>query len=241
MKHASMSGTEVRWGRRAAMVVAVGLSLMGLTLGGCNNKLKAENEALRAEQAELAERASAAEQAATQSRSQIDSMAQEKSRLQQELLMARQAPAPAPAPTPPYTPAPPTSDAPWAGGGGGGGSPSRPSRGERFEISGDVLFGPGQTTIKPEARRELDRVASTIRRDYSGRSVRVEGHTDSDPIRKSKWGSNQALSKARADSVRDYLASKGISRSLIETVGRGSSEPRKSKAASRRVEIVVVD
>ncbi|MHC4931437.1 MAG: OmpA/MotB family protein, partial [Planctomycetota bacterium] len=79
------------------------------------------------------------------------------------------------------------------------------------------------------------------------RAVRVEGHTDSDPIRKSGWKSNEALSLARAEMVRKYLVDRGIEKSLLQVKGFGASEPvvpnktDEGKARNRRVEIVVLE
>ncbi len=108
------------------------------------------------------------------------------------------------------------------------------------EIAGDVLFSSGQATIKTDAKKQLDRIAKTLNSKYSGASIRVEGHTDTDKITKSKWGSNQALSEARADAVKNYLSQKGVSSSRISTTGLGSTQPKSTKAQSRRVEIVVL-
>jgi len=108
------------------------------------------------------------------------------------------------------------------------------------EIAGDVLFSSGSDAIKPDARKQLDRIASEVKSRYAGADVRVEGYTDSDPIRKSKWGTNERLSQARADAVRKYLVGKGIGSSRVESVGYGSSKPRATKAQSRRVDIVIL-
>jgi outer membrane protein OmpA-like peptidoglycan-associated protein len=116
----------------------------------------------------------------------------------------------------------------------------RDARGDlRASIAGNVLFDSGQATIKTSARKELDRIASKLNGTYRGSAIRIEGHTDSDPIRRSKWSSNEALSQARADSVKKYLVSKGVSASRLESIGYGSSQPKGTKASSRRVEIVV--
>lgn len=75
--------------------------------------------------------------------------------------------------------------------------------------------------------------------------VDVVGHTDSDPIKKSKWKDNWQLSAERALAVLRYLNSKGISSEKIRAVAAGSSRPVASnksssgKAQNRRVEIVV--
>lgn len=111
----------------------------------------------------------------------------------------------------------------------------------RAKLSGDVLFASGQATLRPEAKKTLDTIANEIKRKYSGHNVRVEGHTDTDPIRKSKFPSNQALSLARAQAVEQYLVSRGIGGGRIDPVGYGSSQPKGTKAASRRVEIVILN
>lgn len=110
----------------------------------------------------------------------------------------------------------------------------------RMTVAGDVAFSAGQATLTAAGKRELDGIAKTIKSKYSGSHIRVEGYTDSDPIRKSKWGSNEALSQARAESVEKYLTSRGISSSRIDAVGMGPANPKKDKAASRRVEIVIM-
>ena len=107
-------------------------------------------------------------------------------------------------------------------------------------VPGDVLFAAGQATLSESSKRTLRQVAEALTDNYAGRTVVVEGHTDSDPIRKSKWASNEALSEARAKAVAAYLSERGVSSNRITTVGMGASEPRGSdKSKNRRVEIVV--
>lgn len=110
------------------------------------------------------------------------------------------------------------------------------------EIAGDVLFASGQATVKTDARKQLDRIAKTLNTKYQGATIRIEGHTDWDPINKSrnKWKSNQELSEARAAAVKTYLAGKGVSSSRIMTTGLGDTQRKSTKAASRRVEIIVL-
>lgn len=108
-------------------------------------------------------------------------------------------------------------------------------------VSGDVLFSSGQADLRVAAKQTLDKVIAALQREHPGKRIRIEGHTDSDPIRKSKWESNEALSVARADAVRNYLVSKGIDGGLITTKGLGATQPRgQVKSKNRRVEIVVV-
>ncbi|MBL8991505.1 MAG: OmpA family protein [Phycisphaerae bacterium] len=124
---------------------------------------------------------------------------------------------------------------------GGGRRPGpSPSQDVVIEVAGDVLFGSGSDQLTAAGRKELDKVAATIRSRYASNRIRVEGYTDSDPIKKSKWGTNEALSLARARSVESYLSSKGISSSRIEAVGMGAAKPKATKAQSRRVEIHIL-
>ena len=107
-------------------------------------------------------------------------------------------------------------------------------------VAGDVLFDSGKTTLKGSSKSTLDRIANVLDSQYAGRTIRIEGHTDSDPIRKSAWKTNERLSAERAMSVEAYLVSKGIDNNRVYSAALGSSHPRGSKAQSRRVEIVII-
>lgn len=109
-----------------------------------------------------------------------------------------------------------------------------------ISIAGDVLFTSGQVTITAEGRRQLDRIASNLNSQYAGRTIRVEGYTDTDPIRKSGWQSNEHLSAMRALEIEKYLVSKGVDNNRIYSAAFGASKPKGTKAASRRVEIVIL-
>jgi chemotaxis protein MotB len=107
-------------------------------------------------------------------------------------------------------------------------------------VAGDVLFASGQAALRQQARQRLDQVAQVIRNQYSGNIVRVEGHTDSDPIRKSGWKTNERLGAERAMAVHEYLVSKGVDANRIYAATFGATRPRGSKEQSRRVEIVIL-
>lgn len=109
-------------------------------------------------------------------------------------------------------------------------------------VPSKLLFAPGQATLQPDAKKSLDQVVSALKKQFVGKKVRVDGHTDKTPIRVSKWSSNEQLSLARADAVKEYLIQHGISASRITTKGYGSSKPRDPNdlAKNRRVEIVVM-
>jgi len=108
-----------------------------------------------------------------------------------------------------------------------------------------ILFSSGKETLKKATISELSHVITVINERYSGKRIEVIGHTDSDPIKKSKWKDNWQLSSERALSVLRYLVSNGISEDRIVAVAAGESRPIASngttsgKARNRRVEIVV--
>jgi outer membrane protein OmpA-like peptidoglycan-associated protein len=106
----------------------------------------------------------------------------------------------------------------------------------KVNVPSDVSFDFGRADIKPNMRSVLDQFAQGL--DHTMR-VRIVGHTDSvgsDAV-------NNKLSLERADSVKQYLESRGVDGSRIETVGRGEHEPiadnstDAGRARNRRVEI----
>lgn len=109
-------------------------------------------------------------------------------------------------------------------------------------VEGDVLFDSGSTSLKAAAKRSLDEVADVIRQRFGGRTVRVTGHTDSDPIVKTRdrFPTNHHLGFERAFAVREYLTSRGIPANQISIESLGPDRPQGSKQASRRVEISIV-
>ena len=107
-------------------------------------------------------------------------------------------------------------------------------------VASDVLFASGKTSLKGAAKNSLSQVASVLNNSYGSRSVRIEGYTDTDPIRKSGHKSNYHLGFERAYAVRDYLIQRGITKDRISLASYGPDKPMGSKSQSRRVEIVVI-
>ena len=102
----------------------------------------------------------------------------------------------------------------------------------------DVTFAVDSTTISPSFRAALDEVAASLQK-YPNSLIDVMGHTDS-------TGSdsyNLDLSRRRAESVANYLVSRGTARARIATVGYGEQYPvadnttEQGRALNRRVEI----
>jgi chemotaxis protein MotB len=114
-------------------------------------------------------------------------------------------------------------------------------------LENTILFASGSAKLKSATSSELDHIYSVIRERYSGRQIDVVGHTDTDPIRKTKdqWQDNWDLSAGRALTVLRYLVGKGMPDEQIRAVACGESRPVASNATSagksknRRVEIVV--
>lgn len=108
-----------------------------------------------------------------------------------------------------------------------------------------ILFNPGKASLRKATSVELDHIRSVLQSKYAGRQIGVVGHTDSDPIKKSKWKDNWELSTQRSLSVLRYLIKRGIDKRQIRAVGRGDSNPIASnttasgRTRNRRVEIVV--
>ena len=111
-------------------------------------------------------------------------------------------------------------------------------------LQNTILFASGKASLKSATSAELDHILSVLKSKYSGKQIDVVGHTDTDPIRKSKWKDNWELSAQRALSVARYLIDHGIADDLVRASGCGPARPvarrtGSSKAKNRRVEIVV--
>ena len=108
-----------------------------------------------------------------------------------------------------------------------------------------ILFDSGKETLKSSAKRNLSEIVSVLNSKYSGKLLDVVGHTDTDPIKKSKWQDNWQLSTERSLSVLRQLVSNGIPENQVRAVGCGSSLPvadnssASGKSKNRRVELVV--
>lgn len=110
-----------------------------------------------------------------------------------------------------------------------------------LDMPGGVTFALNKADLNPQFHSVLDSVAGTLS-EYNKTVIEVAGHTDST----GRLEYNQKLSEQRADSVAAYLASKGVSRDRMVTVGAGPSRPIASndtedgRAQNRRVEITIV-
>ena len=108
-----------------------------------------------------------------------------------------------------------------------------------------ILFDSGKANLRSTTSKELDHINSVLKEKYPGREIEVAGHTDTDPITKSKWADNWELSAESALTVTRYLVQKGIPEGRIKAVGCGPARPvapnsnAAGKQKNRRVEIIV--
>jgi outer membrane protein OmpA-like peptidoglycan-associated protein len=110
-----------------------------------------------------------------------------------------------------------------------------------LDIPGGVTFAFDSADVNAQFYPVLDKVAATLA-EFDKTVIEVAGHTDS--VGSAVY--NQQLSERRANSVAAYLASRGVNRSRVVTVGAGKDHPiasndtEEGRAQNRRVEITIV-
>jgi len=146
---------------------------------------------------------------------------------------AKAPPAPA-APARPASPAAPSAPAAPAPSARPAPVPSRTTA----VIQADALFDFDKSVLRPDGKKNIDDALAKIR-GTDLEMVIATGHTDS--IGTNAY--NQKLSERRAQSVKDYLVSKGIPASKITTIGKGETQPvatnktAEGRQKNRRVDI----
>jgi outer membrane protein OmpA-like peptidoglycan-associated protein len=112
-------------------------------------------------------------------------------------------------------------------------------RGMVITLLGEVLFKTGKSDLKPAAMAKLDQIAEALK--AKEQPIVVVGYTDDVGTRDHNLG----LSLSRAQTVRDYLVTKGVPQDLVTSQGKGPDDPVADntsvdgRAQNRRVEIVV--
>lgn len=115
------------------------------------------------------------------------------------------------------------------------------SRGMVITLSGGVLFASGKAELLPAAQLKLNSVADALMQQDPDSKMVVEGHTDS----QGGEAFNQDLSQRRAQTVRDYLVTRGVAADRVTAQGFGPSrsiadnKSAEGRANNRRVEIIV--
>ncbi|MBI3113593.1 MAG: peptidoglycan -binding protein [Rhodospirillales bacterium] len=125
--------------------------------------------------------------------------------------------------------------------------------GDRFVFQSEVLFAKGSADIGSVGKAQLTRLAQTLRQlaakipadiDWV---LRVDGHTDKDPISTPRFPSNWELSSARAISVIRFLMDEGLSPDRLAATGFGEYQPLDAgndeiaKRRNRRIELKLTE
>lgn len=139
----------------------------------------------------------------------------------------------APAPVSQAQPSQPSSDALY-----GAGTSTDPAPVPRRLVLEGVNFDFDKATLRQEDRDIIDKNAADLK-EWGNIKVEVSGHTDS--VGTDRY--NMGLSLRRADTVRSYLISKGISADRLVAKGYGESQPiasndtEEGRFQNRRVEL----
>ena len=125
--------------------------------------------------------------------------------------------------------------------------------GDRFVFQSEVLFAKGSADIGDAGKAQLTRLAQTLRQlaakipadiDWV---LRIDGHTDKDPISTPRFPSNWELSSARAISVIRFLMDQGMSPDRLAATGFGEYQPLDAgndeiaKRRNRRIELKLTE
>ncbi len=121
--------------------------------------------------------------------------------------------------------------------------------GDRFVFQSEVLFAKGAASIGNAGKGQLLQLAKTLL-EISKKIptdidwvLRIDGHTDKDPIKTSRFPSNWELSSARAISVVQLLINQGLPPKRLAAAGFGEFQPLENrndeigKRRNRRIEL----
>lgn len=125
--------------------------------------------------------------------------------------------------------------------------------GDRFVFQSEVLFPKGSDELNPEGQTEMLKLADALRQleteipsDIAW-VLRVDGHTDIDPILSGLFRSNWELSSSRAIAVVKFLIANGVSPTHLVAAGFGEFQPidpgstEESKSRNRRIELKLTE
>jgi len=92
---------------------------------------------------------------------------------------------------------------------------------EPIRLASDALFDFDQASLTASGRRQLDGLLQQVRAASEVENILVAGYTD----RIGSDAYNLALSRRRAEAVRDYLVAGGVAPMTIQVEGRGKADP----------------
>jgi len=119
--------------------------------------------------------------------------------------------------------------------------------GNVLRFKSDILFDSGKAEVKPGPRAILAQIADILNSpEAADLFLRVDGHTDSQPIKFSKYDDNLQLSAERARNVLKALMKEGVDpcRMYLAAFGeyypRQTNDTKEGRQANRRVEIYLL-
>jgi chemotaxis protein MotB len=125
--------------------------------------------------------------------------------------------------------------------------------GDRFVFQAEVLFSKGQAALNPEGQQEMLKLADALKQlereipsDIAW-VLRVDGHTDVDPIQSAQFKSNWELSAGRAIAVVNFLIANGVAPNHLVAAGFGEFQPidpgstEEAKSRNRRIELKLTE
>ncbi len=125
--------------------------------------------------------------------------------------------------------------------------------GDRFVFQSEVLFAKGSADLSPLGQEEMQKLADAIKQlekeippDIAW-VLRVDGHTDIDPIQSVLFKSNWELSSARAIAVVKHIIAQGVSPNHLVAAGFGEFQPldpgtsEDAKSQNRRIELKLTE
>lgn len=122
-------------------------------------------------------------------------------------------------------------------------------RGLVISLASDNFFDEDSADLNiDETRETLLKLSEFFNsKELNGRRYRIEGHTDSTPVKNSKFESNWELSSARAMNVLHYLSGLGVDEKTFSVAGYADTralykgDTPEAKAYNRRVDIIILD
>lgn len=111
-------------------------------------------------------------------------------------------------------------------------------------LSENLLFKSGSAQVDGRGRDAIQRLAEVLQKNPDFK-ITVEGHTDSIPIKTSRFNDNWELSTTRANAIVRILLAQDINGERITAAGRGEYEPvsqntsSEGRSLNRRTEIIL--
>ena len=120
-------------------------------------------------------------------------------------------------------------------------------RGLEISLMNSCFFDSGSAQIKKSAYPVLKKIGQMIKGKYANHSIRVEGHTDNQPMKSPIYPSNWELSSSRACSVvRFFISNFSFAKNRFSAIGYADVNPvssnttEKGRNKNRRVEIIIL-